>query len=60
MDEKVMELLEQCLFERAQVAYEQMMEAYPHLKEITHKAAVRSEEIEHSISMEAESKELMK
>jgi len=45
MDEKVKELLEQCLFERAQVAYEQMMEAHPNLKEITHNAAMLSEEL---------------
>ncbi|HML36184.1 MAG TPA: hypothetical protein PKA19_02000 [Bacillota bacterium] len=60
MDEKVKELLEQCLFERAQVVYELMMEAHPHLKEIAHKAAMLSEKIEHSTVMEAESKELMK
>ncbi len=59
MDEKVMELLEQCLFERTQVAYKQMMEAHPQLKEIAHKAAALSEEIEHSTAMDAESKELM-
>lgn len=59
MDEKVKELLEQCLFERAQVAYKQMMETHPRLKEIAHKAAALSEEIEHSTAMDAESKELM-
>jgi len=60
MDKRIKELLEQCLFERVQVAYEQMMEAHPKLKEIAHKAAVLSEEIEYSTNMDAESKALMK
>lgn len=60
MDEKIKELLEQYLFERTQVAYEQMMEVHPRLKAIVHEAAVLSEEIDQSTAMDAESKELMK
>ena len=59
-DEKMLELLEQCLFERIQAAYEQMMEAYPRLKEIIREAAVLSEEIEQNAAVDTESKELMK
>ncbi len=59
MDEKTRELLEQSLFERAQVAYEQMLEANPRLKELTQEAAALSGDIEHSTAINAESKELM-
>jgi len=59
MDKKILELLEQCLFERTQAAYEQMMADHPRLKEIAHKAAVLSEEIEQNTVMDTESKELM-
>ena len=59
MDEKVMELLEQCLFERTQVIYEQILESKPQLREAAREAAVLSEKIEHSITMNAESKEQM-
>lgn len=59
MDEKIVELLEQCLFERVQVAYEQMMESHPTLKETIHETAVLSEEIEQNAAMDTESKELV-
>lgn len=60
MDEKILELLEQCFFERTQVAYEQMMGTRPRLKEAAHEAAVLSEEIEQNTGMDTESKGLIK
>ncbi len=59
MDEKVRELLEQCLFERAQVAYTQMLEEHPRLKKIAQEVAALSGEIGHSTTMSAESKALI-
>jgi hypothetical protein len=59
MDEKTKELLEQCLFERAQVAYEQMLESNPRLKDITHEAAALSGDIERSTAVNEESKALV-
>jgi hypothetical protein len=59
MDEKVMELLEQCLFERTQVIYEQILESKPQLREAAKEAALLSEKIEHSITINAENKELL-
>jgi hypothetical protein len=59
MDENVKELLEQCLFERAQTAYTQMLEEHPRLKEITRESAALSSDIENSATMNAEDKALV-
>lgn len=59
IDEKILELLEQCLFERTQVAYTQMREEHPQLKKITQEAAVLSGEIERSTILNAEGRSLV-
>ncbi len=59
MDEKIRELMEQYLFERAQAAYEQMLEANPRLREIVHESAALSGEIENNTAIDAESKALV-
>lgn len=48
MDERMEELLEQCLFERMQVAYTLVMEENPQLKEIVHEVAMLSREVENA------------
>ncbi|MBR0597655.1 hypothetical protein [Sinanaerobacter chloroacetimidivorans] len=60
MDIKILELLEQSLFERTQVAYERMMADHPRLKETAHEVAGLSEEIEQNKAMDTGSRELMK
>ena len=59
MDEKVIELLEQCLFERTQAIYEQILESKPQLQEAVREAAVLSGEIERSTILNAEDRSLV-
>lgn len=60
MNKKVRELLEQFLFERTQVAYTQMLEECPKLKDTVHEAVEIREEIENSTAMDERSKELVR
>ena len=59
MDEKVRELLEQSLFERAQIAFAQMRQADPRLNGLVEEVIALSEEVEHYAGMDVNARDLV-
>lgn len=59
MDERIKELLEQTIAERAQIAFAQMREADPRLDAQVTEVVALSEEVEHCTGISEESRELV-
>jgi len=59
MDDKVRELLEQGMVERAQIAFAQMRQENPRLDELVKDTVKLSDEVEHCAGMDEETKTLV-
>ena len=59
MDERITELLEQCIAERSQIAFMEMREAHPRLDALVEELVALSQEVENYTGIDAESKELV-